>query len=250
MGILAVMHEQTKQNGTSFSRAALPWLTLVRPAAVWRHLASNQGVEAWGYALLAQWLLLGTAQVIAIKPSFELAQYSGLTAAQLPPSWLAVVWQLILYALGVVLANALLSGTIWIAARLSSQMHPYSKLFTLTSFSMIPAILGSVLGTLVFSLTQPLTRQASHALALIIRPFTLSLASLPPLSNEPLSLGWVFASYLDVFGIWSLLVFSIGSTILLRLTFKQSAWLVLGVVISLAAGLTAWWRVLQAAAPN
>ncbi len=246
MGILAVMQDDLHRSDITHSGAGLPWLMLVKPGTAWRLLSTVGTTEAWGYALFAQWLLLGLAQVVAIKPSFELAQYAGLTARQLPPSWLAVAWQLLLYALGISLGNAFLAWLIWLIARLTSQRLAYRSCFTLTSFSLLPVVVGSCLGTLVFALVQPLTRSPAHALGMLIRPFSFSLASLPPLVNDPLALGWVFASYLDVFSIWSLALFAMGSMALLRQPPKQTAWLVLGVVLLLAAGLSAWWRILQA----
>ena len=226
----------------------LPWHLLVRPLATWRALVGNTGMRTWGPALLVQWLLLGSAQVVALQPSFELARYSGLTTNQLPPSWFAVIWQVMLFALGLAMANLSLAGVIFLLARLVSINRSFASTLTLASYTLLPVVLGTALGSLVFAFTQPLTRQPAHALALLVRPFSPGFAAFPPISNEPLSLAWVFASYIDVFTVWSLVVFALGSTVLLNLSAKRTSWLCIGLVLSLCASLTAWWRVLQFAA--
>jgi hypothetical protein len=228
------------------SAAELPWLMLVKPSLAWRWLGqSGYPATAWAACLFAQWLLLGSAQLAALQASYELSHYAGLTSSQIPLSMLSGVWQLAQFALGIAIGNLLIAVVVWGLSTLIGIRAGYPKVLTLCSYSLLPAVLGHSLATLVFAITQPLTRQAGHALALLIRPFPIGLGSVSLFSTEPLSLAWVFTSYCDIFSWWSLALLFCGCLAFLRISLRQAAWLVMGVVLSLGVGLTAWWRVLQ-----
>jgi hypothetical protein len=225
---------------------SLAWLVLVNPKQAWLSLAAQQcALPAWAPPVFAQWVMLGLAQVIALQAVFELTQHAGLTTAQLPPGALALVWQLLLYALGVALCNALVACVIFLLAKLVSIRASFQQSFILTAYALLPAVLGHALGMSVLAIAQPLTRQPAHALAVLIRPFSCGLASFSHLAGEPLSLGWLFASYFDIFGLWSLALLVAGTVLYLRAQRTQAAWLALGVMLSFSLGLTGWWRLLQ-----
>jgi hypothetical protein len=225
---------------------SLGWLVLVNPTRAWQLLSAGQcALPLWLPSLLAQWILLGVSQLVALQAVFELARYSGLTSVQLAPSTLAVAWQLILFALGIVIANACTALLLWGLARLVGITVNYQQSFILTSYTLLPALLGHALGSIVLGITQPLTRLPDHALALLVRPFTCGLATFTPIASQPLSLGWVFASYLDIAGLWSFALVLGGASLYWHASPKRTAWLGLGLVLLLVAVLTGWWRILQ-----
>ena len=234
----------SRQAGTS-----LPWLMLVYPIRSWLELStSRSSIVGCISPLLAQWLLIGVAQLFALQAVLELSHNAGLTGASQPPSFLTVAWQLLLLSIGVVFANAIVALALWGLTSLVNIRANYVRLLNLAAYSLLPVVLGHSLGLTVLAIAQPLTRQPEHAIALLIRPFTIGLATFAPISSQPLSLGWVFASYLDVFGMWSLFLVLAGAIYYLRASLRQVVWLGISLVVLLGLVFTGWWQLLQLAA--
>jgi hypothetical protein len=218
------------------------WHVLVAPTQVF---SSAMLGDAWLSPLISIWLMLLAAQLVSIQSATDLLQHSGLNVTAAMPGWLQFSWQAALLVIGVVVFTAGAALLAWLAAMLAGLKLSYPRVFVWMAYGLQPALLGLLLGYFSFAITHPLTRQAEHALALLVKPFSLNLALFLGNSFQPLSLGWVFASYIDVFGIWSLVVLAIGAHRFLGITGLRLLWFMLALVLMLLLVLVAWWQLLQ-----
>lgn len=188
--------------------------------------------------------MLLAAQIVSMQSATDLLKHSGLNVTAAMPGWLQFTWQAALLVVGVVAFVAGAALLAWLAGMLAGLKLPYAKVFVWMAYGLQPALLGLLLGYIVFAVTHPLTRQAEYALALLVKPFSLNLALFLGNSFQPLSLGWVFASYIDVFGIWSLVVLAVGAHRFLGVTGLRLLWFMLALLVMLLLVLVAWWQLL------
>lgn len=94
---------------------------------------------------------------------------------------------------------------------------------------------------------QPLAFDTAAAFAAHLKPFSLGVLTLWPSASPALSIGWFFAAFCDLFGLWSLVIIWIGLREFCRLSTGNSRWVLLTLVLILASSLAAAWQVAQQA---
>ena len=110
---------------------------------------------------------------------------------------------------------------------------------------MLPSSAGALLSYLLFAIVRPLATSPDHSLALMLKPYSMGPAMFLPEALPPLSFGWFVCSYLDVFGIWSLVLLISGALHFLQLNARKTLWLTLGLMLLSFALITGLWNAVQ-----
>ena len=217
----------------------VPWRVLVAPHEGWRQVSLR---PAWWWAVATQWLLAVAAWLTGRQPAAELLQAAGLVENGGQFSTGGALWGISLLLLLLLATNALLAGVGVVVFLALGQRIAYHKSLSWISYGVLPLTLGLLASRLLFAVVQPLAVDPQHALALLIRPYSMGPASFFPQLFPPLSISWFAASYLDLFGIWSLWLLIIGARVLSGLSSRQTIWLAVLLVLLSLAILTGFWQ--------
>jgi hypothetical protein len=217
----------------------VPWKLLVQPGDYWRAARVTTPI---GAVLLCQAALIFSGSLCSLKAQFLLAETFGWSASS--GSLLALALLAPVALISVLAVDLLWAGLLMISAAVSGTRIAFSEAFALCAAALLPSFLGQALGQLVFGIAQYMPSQHSEALALRIRPFPFSWLVMAG-GLEPLSFGWFFAAYFDLFALWSVYLLWLGLRSRLELPARTATWICASLVISLALALTAVWRGLQ-----
>lgn len=187
------------------------------------------------------------SRVVSAQAMNELdaaARLPGLPAGGMQ-AWFIV--SLLLTLLAVIAANLALALAIRLASLFAGSSIGWRQAGALACYALLPFALGDALGRICFAVILPLSKTMAGAWATHLRPFSLGLATFAPVGFTPLSLPWFFASFFDLFGIWSLASIWLGLRELAQTLRMRRSWIMLGVVLLLALALAAAWQVCQVA---
>jgi len=211
-------------------RLAQPWLLLVSPAATWRALEGGP----WP-AFAAQALLLLLGWMVSRRPMAELSKTAGMGQG-------GGLGSFVLLLLVILIAYCLIAVLLALFLRALGSTAGFVRILTWLAYGATPLVIGRCIGLLSFAIVQPLAKQPAEAIALQVNPLGwLSLAGL----FRPLSLSWTFASALDLFAIWALVLLTTGALHYLKLGVARASALVSGLLIIWLLALTAVWQGLQ-----
>jgi hypothetical protein len=221
---------------------SLPWRILIAPVRSWRQVPLHE--FPWP-AILASWTLSALGWLLTARQLSELGQVAGLgysKSLQSGPGLLAVAVLLFPLSLAIISGLGLLAklGLAILGHRLS-----FSTTAALAGYALLPASLGNFMGRVLFFFAQPLAEDARQAVALQLKPFTLGAAELLPGLFAPLSLQWFAATYLDLFGLWGLVLLILGLRHFLGLSRFSSVWAFSVLVLLLLLVLTGLWQAAQ-----
>lgn len=222
--------------------SSLPWSILITPVLTWRALA---GAKFPWPAILAQWLFSALGWLLSARLMAELGLAAGLNTSHAMYSGAGLLAVAILLLPLVTVANLLLAAMIRLWLLLAGFRLQHIQCLNWIAYALLPFMLGAFLGRVLFCFVQPLADNSAQAMALQLRPFTCSLAELWPRSFPPLSLQWFCATYLDLFGLWSLLCLWLGARHYFGLSLARSAWAMGALVLLLLLVLTGLWQATQ-----
>jgi hypothetical protein len=225
-------------NSGQNSVAILPWRMLVRPVVSWLDLSEK---HAFMHALLWQWLLISSAEIVALPAMQKLSSTQDASAT------------LALRALGILLGfiplTLLLNGAFaslsWLFFRFIGIPRTFWQFLNWTAFGMLPFTLGALAGRISLELMHPVGLPHSILASLQFRGISLGIASWFPQSLQVLEFGWVFLSYVDLFGIWSFVLLCLGLRHYLRTSLHESLLGSLCLLLLSFVLLTALWQLLQ-----
>jgi hypothetical protein len=219
-----------------------PWKVLVQPAIAWRELNENASLAP---IIFFQVLLALIGALLAARPFAMIAEEFGLGHLA-GAGGLVAVGALILSSTVAALALDLLwAGLLFISTVLLGLRISPRSAFNLAAYALLPVFLGMTLGQLALAISRYLPEERKEALALRLRPFPMSIASLPSSGIESLSFLWFFTAYLDLFVLWTLLLIWFGLHHFLRLPARICWWIVGALMLLLALGLTGLWKGVQ-----
>lgn len=220
---------------------ATPLRLLVEPAQGWSSLKETPAVlPAFAYhcaVIVFTWLL--NAQLYS-----EIAVAASIGPAKTLSSY-SLVAILIQSVISVTALTLLLAGAVWIATRLLPAGPRFYHCWVIAVNGSLPLAVGWLYSSLMIFFVKPLAADALTALSLLLKPFSLGLASIWSEGFDPLSLPWFFASYLDLFGIWAIVLICIGLARYLATDLRHLLWPLLALVLLLLLLLTGLWQVIQ-----
>ena len=214
----------------------MPWQLMVRPVSVWTELQTRGSLIT---ALAWQWLLLCLAELVASPVVLEAAGNPAEGSAR----WLRPLGVLLAFIPLTLLMNALLATLCWLLFRLLGLNRSYASFLHWSAYGMLPFVLGTFLGRLSLELLHPQQIPKVLAAPLQFRGISIGLASWLPAGQQALGFGWVSLSYLDVFGIWSLILLGLGLRHYLRAERSQSMLGSLALLLLSLLLITGIWRI-------
>ena len=223
------------------SSVVLPWLLLVTPAKAWQ---SIKRTPHWYWAVALHWLATVLGSIIAFGPTQELLFTAGL-AAPGRQTLSSIIATAIFSLVGILAGLTAASLAMFLLTRAIGFRSEFSKLFNWLAFGLVPLSIGLFLAKLQFTIIQPLADGPELALAYLLKPFSLGLATFASGSLPPLSFGWFIFSYFDVFGVWSLWLLAIGAGTVFELSFNRKFWLITELVLLFFAVITGLWNLTQ-----
>ncbi len=218
--------------------AALPWRLMVRPVAGWHEIGGRQVLF---HALAWQWLLLSLAELIA---SPVMLQISGATPEG-NAGWLKPLGIVIGFLPLVLFLNAAFAALCWLFFRIIGLPRSYAEFLHWSAFGLLAFVLGTLLGRLCLELLHPASLHHALLAPLQFRGISIGLASWFPSLLQPLEFSWVALSFLDFFGLWSILLLALGLRHYLKASRHESVISSVALVMLCFALLTGIWQLFQ-----
>ncbi len=219
-----------------------PWRILITPSETWVQLRKH---PTWWYAVLAQWVIASPAMLISSREVEQLAWAAGFGDSTQSSTWISLVGGLLSTAVVILVVNLIAALACWLVAAMIGQLCSFKQALTWLAHGALPYILGVAVSWLLLTIA-PLTPESpDHALALLLRPSSLGPAPYLQQAIPPLSLLWFVTSYLDVFGLWSLALLTLGARYFLKASVRQTAWIAGLLVLLYLVVLTSVWQASQ-----
>ncbi|MCB1220919.1 MAG: YIP1 family protein [Planctomycetales bacterium] len=218
--------------------AAQPWHLMVRPVLTWQQLADRRSLL---FALLWQWLLLSLAEIVGSPVMLQVAGNPREGSA----AWLVPLGVLIGFIPLTLLMNAAFAGLCWLFFRLLGIPRSYSDFLHWTAYGMLPFVLGTFLGRLCLELLHPAMIPQVLEAPLQFRGLSIGPVSWIASNWHPLEFNWVAASYLDIFGIWSLVLLALGLRHFLKAERSQGIIASVAMLLLCMLVITGIWQLFQ-----
>lgn len=216
------------------------WRVLVAASNGWQDVRQS---PSWWWALLTHWFLQVLTGLLVYKPMLQLASETGLGV---PPDRSFALGLAVLAIAGSVVLTMLIAAAAGSVVLLTLGMRTsFAGLLSWVSYGLLPLAVGQCAGGLLFAIVQPLTQDPVQALAISLRPYSFGIAGLLPDLLPPLSFGWFAASYLDLFGLWALVLLLIGAQVLFGTQRMHLLWLGFELVLVFSVIITGLWLASQ-----
>lgn len=219
-----------------------PWRMLITPSEIWVQLRKH---PSWWYAVLAQWVIASPAMLISRRDVEQLAWTAGFGVSAQSSTWASLAGGLFSTAVVILVVNLLAALACWLVAAMVGQPCGFRQALTWLAHSALPYVLGVAVSWLLLTIAPITPDSPDHALALLLRPSSLGPAPYLQQAIPPLSLLWFVASYLDVFGLWSLALLALGARYFLGANVRQTTWIAGLLVLLCLAVLTSVWQASQ-----
>ncbi|MBN2083055.1 YIP1 family protein [bacterium] len=221
---------------------ATPWQILVSPTNTCQQLIAT---PQWWPAFMTQWILVLLSSLVVRSPMLELLESAGVGGGRdrLTPSLVISLALLLFFWL--IICNLLAAALLKLAAALVGGRVGYRLCLVAVTHGFMPIALGYVLSAITFLIIQPLSVNPIEAVTLSIKPYSFGLATLAPHLFPPATFAWFLASYLDVLGLWALVLIVTASLRFLGLSKTQAIWLAGELMLLSFAVITGWWQITQ-----
>lgn len=223
------------------NRWTTPLRLLVEPARAWNDLAvAPSALPAFLYhviTIIATWLI--NAQLYS-----EVVVAAGIGSSK-TMTGLTLVEVTLQSLISVAVTALLLALALWVVTRLVAASASFRHSWALALNGSLPLAVGWLYGSLLFFFVKPLSIDLLTAISLLLKPYSLGLITFMPGHFAALSLPWFFATYFDLFGIWSIILVIIGMARFLGVERSKLAWAVLSLMLLLALIITGLWQVIQ-----
>lgn len=221
--------------------AALPWRLLVAPVSGWLDI---RGRHVLFHALAWQWLLLCMAELVA-APATHVASNSP---AESYNAGLRAVGVLVGFIPLTLVLNAAFAALSWLLFRIVGLPRSFSEFLHWTACGMLPFVLGALAGRIILEMLQPPALHQALLAPLQFRGISIGAANWFPAAFRPLEFSWVTFSFLDVFGIWSLVLLALGLRHFLKAGIQESILGSLCLLLLSGGLLTVIWQLFQSLA--